>query len=99
MAELRYSFLVSSDKIMFLRLDVEEKKVGEKNVLVEPWLNYSEPMKITDVFNMEERTVSVRMALLHVYWLVIQNGKHKWAAPDEQGNCLNYATFTAEGED
>lgn len=55
MANLRYSFLVSSDEIMFLRIDIEEKKFRGKTVLVEPWLNYSKPLKITDVFNPNEK--------------------------------------------
>ena len=99
MANLRYAFLVSSDEIVFLRVTTEERKVGEKTVLIEPWLHYSEPMKINDTFDAEKRTVPVRMALLHLFWLVIQNGREKWSLPDELGNCLNYAIFTREGED
>lgn len=99
MANLRYSFLVSSDEILFLRITTEEKKVGEKTVLIEPWLHYSEPMKINDTFDVEKRTVPVRMALLHLFGLVIQNGKENWSLPDELGNCLNYAIFTKEKED
>ncbi|KAJ4365486.1 hypothetical protein N0V95_000421 [Ascochyta clinopodiicola] len=99
MANLRYSFLVSSDEIIFLRIDIEEKKVGGKTALFEPWLNYSEPIKITDAFDAGEGTITVRMALLHILWLVAQNGREAWSTPDEMGNCLNYAIFTEEGED
>lgn len=99
MANLRYSFLVSSDEIMFLRIDIEEKKFRGKTVLVEPWLNYSKPLKITDVFNPNEKKITARMALLHMLWLVVQNGKAKWSVPEELGNCLNYAAFTKENED
>ncbi|UPX13315.1 uncharacterized protein EKO05_0003831 [Ascochyta rabiei] len=99
MANLRYSFLVSSDEIIFLRIDIKEKKVGGKTVLFEPWLNYSEPMRITDAFDAGNGTITVRMALLHILWLVAQNEREDWSTPDETGNCLNYAVFTEEGED
>ncbi|KAJ4988155.1 hypothetical protein SVAN01_06407 [Stagonosporopsis vannaccii] len=101
----RYSFLVSSDEIMFLRMHInevkfEDKKSGldPKTVLYEPWLYYSKPMKITDTFNAKEGTITVRMGLFHLFFLAIHNDK-MWRLPDEMGNCLNYATFTGDEED
>jgi hypothetical protein len=99
MSNIRYSFLVSSDEIMFLKVDIRDKKAGEEHVLAEPWLNYSEPIKITEVFDAERKTITVRMALLYLLWLVVQNGKDKWCLPDELGNSLNYAVFTKANED
>lgn len=99
MANIRYSFLVSSDEIMFLRMEIEERKVKGKTVLFEPWLHYSEPMKIMDVFDEEKRTITARMGIFHLFWLVSQNDRDTWALPDETGNCLNYAVFTRTNKD
>jgi hypothetical protein len=93
----RYSFLVSSDEIMYLRMDVEEIKERGKTVFQQPRLHYSEPMKLTDAFDAENKTITVRMGLFHLFWLVIQNDD-SWKLPEELGNCLNYAAFT-EGEE
>ncbi|XPS80067.1 hypothetical protein M3J09_012029 [Ascochyta lentis] len=98
MANLRYSFLVSSDEIMFMRIDIKKKMFKDKTVLFEPWLDYSKPMKITDAFNVKKGTITARMALLHILWLVAQKGRENWFLPDEMGNCLNYAVFTKANE-
>jgi hypothetical protein len=98
MCNIRYSFLVSSDEIMFLKLDIKEKKIGDKVVLTEPWLNYSVPTKIADSFDTEKRTVTIRMGLLHLLWMTVQNEQDVWCLPDELGYSLNYATFTPQNE-
>ncbi|KAF1924782.1 uncharacterized protein M421DRAFT_270754 [Didymella exigua CBS 183.55] len=94
----RYAFLVSSDEIMYLRMDVEEIKEKDKIVFRQPRLHYSEPMKITDAFDAEKETISVRMGLLYLFWSIIQDGEN-WKLPEEMGNCLNYAAFTQGEED
>lgn len=83
---------------MFLRMEVEEVKVKDETVLFEPQLHYSEPMKITDAFDAEKRTITARMGIFHLFWLVMQDDQ-KWRLPEEMGNCLNYATFTQEKEE
>lgn len=94
----RYSFLVSSDEVMYLRMDVKEVQYRDKTVFHEPRLHYSKPLKIADIFDAKEGRITVRMGLFHLFWLAIQNDR-LWQLPDEMGNCLNYATFTGEEED
>lgn len=101
----RYAFVVSSDEIVFLRMDISEieyedkrRKRGLKTILHEPWLYCSRPMSITDSFDAKKRTITVRMGLFHLFWLAIQNDQ-MWRLPDEMGNCLNYATFTDDQEE
>ncbi|KAH6642993.1 hypothetical protein C7974DRAFT_303875, partial [Boeremia exigua] len=105
MNDHRYSFLVSTDEIMFLRMDIKAVKVNDRNnnlqpktVLYEPWLHYSVPMKIADAFDYGKNTITTRMGIFHLLWLVIQDDR-KWRLPAETGNCLNYATFTGDEED
>lgn len=100
-----YSFLVSSDEIMFLRMHIKEVSFEDRRrglkpetILYEPWLHCSEPMKITDTFDAKEGTITVRMGLFHLFFLAIQND-NMWRLPDEMGNCLNYATFTGDEEE
>lgn len=98
----RYSFLLSSDEIMFLRMDINERK-HEANqtsttLFHEPWLQYSTPMKITEVFDAEARSITTRMGLFYLLWLVMQNDG-SWRLPDEMGNCLNYAAWTQHEKD
>jgi hypothetical protein len=92
----RYSFLVSSDEIMYLRMDVEQVKEKGRTVFYEPRLHYSQPAKITDAFDPETGTITVRMGLLYLFCLVIQNRKGS-VLPEEMGRCLNYAAWT-QGE-
>lgn len=94
----RYAFLVSSDEIMFLRMDINEVQYNDKTIFHEPHLHYTEPMKITDTFDAKEGTITARMGLFHLFWLAIQDDQ-LWLLPDEMGNCLNYATFTGQDED
>lgn len=98
MSSHRFAFLVSSDEIMFLRMDVEEIKEKGRTVFFQPRLRYSEPMSITDAFDAEKKTITVRMALTYLFWLVIHDGEN-WRLPEEMGNCLNYAAFTDGQED
>ncbi len=103
MSNHRYSFLVSSDEIMFLRMEVREVKNTENilnatTVLCEPWLQCSKPMKIADSFSLESRTISTRMGLFHLCWLALQTDR-MWRLPDEMGNCIEYAMFTGDEED
>ncbi|KAJ8106143.1 hypothetical protein OPT61_g9736 [Boeremia exigua] len=100
----RYSFLASSDEIMFLRMDVKTIKVKDrerslvpKAVLCEPWLHYSEPMKISDAFDAKEKKITTRMGIFHLFWLALQSD-YTWRLPDEIGNCLEYAMFTGDQE-
>lgn len=99
MGNITYSFLVSSDEIMFLKLEIQEKRVLDERVLMEPWLHYSEPIKFSDDYNEEPCSVTVRMALLYLFWLIVQNDREEWCLPDEMGKSLNYFVFTKENED
>lgn len=94
----RYSFLISSDEIMYLHMDVEEIKEKGKTIFWQPRLHYSEPMNITDTFDAEKETITVHMGLSYLFWLVIQDDEN-WKLPEEMGNCLNYAAFTENEED
>ena len=95
----RYAFIFSSDEIMFLRYDIEEKTCQGKTVIKEPWLNYTKPMKITAALDPEEKTVTVRMGLMYLFWLAVQNERKTWCLPDDIGNAANYAVYGKLGED
>ncbi|KAJ4375463.1 hypothetical protein N0V86_006994 [Didymella sp. IMI 355093] len=94
----RYSFLVSSDEIMYLRLDVEQVKEKGRTVFYEPRLHYSQPAKITGAFDPEAGTITVRMGLLYLFYLVIRDREGS-VLPEEMGYCLNYAAWTQEERD
>lgn len=94
----RYSFLVSSDEIMFLRMDVKHVVEKGKVVMCEPRLHYSHPMQLTDPFDAEQGTITVRLGLLYLFWLILRDDKG-CQLPEELGNCLNYAVFMDDGED
>ncbi|KAF3032051.1 hypothetical protein E8E12_001089 [Didymella heteroderae] len=94
----RYSFLVSSDEIMYLRMDINQVVEKGKILFCEHRLHYSHPMKITDAVDTEKGTITVRMGLLYLFWLIIRDDKG-CKLPEEMGNCLNYAVFMDDGED
>jgi hypothetical protein len=95
----RYAFLVSSDEITFLHMEVRPISHQNKTLFYEPWLHYSPPMKITDTFDLEKEEVTVRMALLYLFCEVMGRQHGEWALDDEMGNCLGYADFGRVGED
>ena len=95
----RYAFLVSSDEITFLHMEVRKITHRERTLFYEPWLHYSPPMKIADKFDVEKESVTVRMALLYLFCEVMQWQGGEWALDDEMGNCLAYADFGRAGED
>src|SRR5690349_18391739 len=66
----RYAFLVSSDEMTFLHMEVRKITFRERTLFYEPWLHYSPPMKIADEFDMERGSVTVRMALLYLFFEV-----------------------------
>ena len=94
----RYAFLVSSDEIMYLRMDVKHVTEKGKALFCEPRLRYSHPMKLTAPFDAAKGTMTVRLGLLYLFWSTIwvENG---WQLPEEMGKCLNYAVFMGDGED
>lgn len=67
----RYAFLVSSNEIMYLRMDVKHVTEKGKALFCEPRLHYSHPMKLTDSLDAAKGTVTVRLGLLYLFWLVI----------------------------
>ena len=95
----RYAFLASSDEILFLHM--EARKITHKGRILfyEPWLHYSPPMKIADSFDPGKGEVTVRMALLYIFCVVMEKEEEEWALDDQMGNCLGYADFGREGED
>lgn len=84
----RYSFIVSSDEIMYLRMDVGCIVEDGRFLFCEPRLHYSLPINITDSFDAKERTITVRMGSLVLFWLVIldDNG---CKLPEDTGKCIN----------
>ncbi|KAF1851549.1 uncharacterized protein K460DRAFT_36977 [Cucurbitaria berberidis CBS 394.84] len=77
MDNIRYAFLTCSDEVIFIKFDIVERvkyvnrargneaaDVDQVDVLTEPWLYYSDPIKFTDVLNEAEGKVPVRLALL-----------------------------------
>ncbi|KAL1795260.1 hypothetical protein ACET3X_007076 [Alternaria dauci] len=105
-----YGFLVSSDEIMFLRLEidtcVEEVDINIRkpdlppqfamvDVLEEPHLFYSDPIKFTDVFDSTERKITVKMGLLYMMHRVVMND---WNMQEKKGRCAGYFKRTEAGE-
>jgi len=105
-----YGFLVSSDEVMFLRLDVntciEEVDINILqpelsplfdwvDVLQEPHLFYSDPIKFTDAFDLAEGKITVKMGLLHmIHEIVVKD----WELQDNKGRCAGYFKRTEAGE-
>ncbi|CAN9350892.1 unnamed protein product [Alternaria alternata] len=105
-----YGFLVSSDEVMFLRLDVntciEEVDINILqpelsplfdwvDVLQEPHLFYSDPIKFTDAFDSVEGKITVKMGLLHmIHEIVVKD----WELQDNKGRCAGYFKRTEAGE-
>lgn len=108
MDRIRYAFLVSVDEIIFLRCDVVQKvetvnvaprgrapDLDQAEVLMEPWLYYSDPIKFTDTLDETKGTVPVRLALLY---LMHTSTGSDWKMPNELGSCLKYMAKTKAGE-
>ncbi|KAH8623262.1 hypothetical protein IG631_21741 [Alternaria alternata] len=105
-----YGFLVSSDEVMFLRLDIntciEEVDINILqpelsplfdwvDVLQEPHLFYSDPIKFTDAFDLAEGKITVKMGLLHmIHEIVVKD----WEMQDDKGRCAGYFKRTEAGE-
>jgi hypothetical protein len=105
-----YGFVVSSDEVMFLRFEVntciEHVDVnilrpelfplfGWVDVLEEPHLWYSDPIKFTDVFDPAEGRITARLGLLH---LVHEVTVKEWKMQDDKGRCAMYFRKTGAGE-
>jgi hypothetical protein len=102
MSSNKYGFVVSGDEIMFLKLDVEEKVEYNTHddrepvsLFFQPWMSYSAPIKLSDIFDADDGTVSVRMAMLY---LVNCSVSDDWQLPAEIGGALNYTVKTKAGE-
>lgn len=108
MDHVTYAFVTTSDEIMFLRIEVvtkveninvadkdERPDVEQVDVLKEPWLYYSSPIKHTDVLNEAEGTIPVRLALLY---LLHKSTTSDWQLEEDIGPCLNYAEKVKAGE-
>jgi hypothetical protein len=102
MSSNKFGFVVSADEIMFLWFDIVEKVDydlydGPDPVVLytEPHMYYSDPIKLADVFNEDEGTISVRMAILYLIHCSITG---EYELPAEMGSALNYAAKTKPGE-
>jgi hypothetical protein len=105
-----YGFIVSSDEIMFLRFDIDTC-VEEVNlyhdrpelspcmecvdIMEEPHLWYSDPIKLTDTFDSAEDGITVKLGLLHLLHEMVST---KWKMQDEKGRCAQYFRKTDAGE-
>lgn len=98
----RYAFLISSDEIMFLRMEIKEVTLEVNNtstpVYHEPWLHYSNPMKISDAFDADSKSITTRMGIFYLLWLCTQS-ENTWRLPDGMGNSLVYAQWTDNGDE
>ena len=92
-----YGFLVSSDEVMFLRMEIEtavshvniaargeEPEYEDVDLFTQPRLCYSNPIKHTDILDPEKGTVPVKLALLHVFHLVMVGLGDYWKMPMEE---------------
>lgn len=108
MAKIRYGFLVSSDEIIFLRCEPIQKMEtvnvaprGQKpelkqiHTFVEPWIDYSDPIKFTDVLDLDRGTVPVKLAMLYFLYLSTCT---EWKMPNKLGSSLKYFARTNAGE-
>ncbi|CAO2657904.1 Nn.00g071640.m01.CDS01 [Neocucurbitaria sp. VM-36] len=108
MDNIRYAFLTSSDEIIFLKFDIVERvkyvntaprnatpDIDQVDVLKEPWLSYSDPIKFTDILDEAKGTVPVRLALLYLLHTSITSD---WHLPDDMGSSRKYAAKTKAGE-
>ena len=96
MDNIRYAFLTSSDEIIFLKFEIAERvkyvnkaprtatpDIDQVDVLKEPWLSYSDPIKFTDILDEAKGTVPVRLALLYLLHTSITSD---WHLPDDMGS-------------
>jgi hypothetical protein len=108
--DTNYGFVLSSDEIMFLRFDistcVEEVDINRRNrellprfewvdVLEEPHLFYSDPIKFTDAFDSAEGKITARQGLLHLIHEVVTKG---WKMQDRKGKCTEYFQMAEAGQ-
>ncbi|KAG9188099.1 hypothetical protein G6011_02022 [Alternaria panax] len=105
-----YGFVVSSDEVIFLRFDIDTcvEKVDINilkpdlsplfewvDVLEEPHLFYSDPIKFTDAFDWAEGNITVKMGLLHLIHEVVTK---EWKMQENQGKCAGYFKMTQARE-
>jgi hypothetical protein len=102
MSSNKFGFVVSGDEIMFLKLDVVEKVEHDTpdgrdpvSLFFQPWMAYSDPIKLADIFDEDEGTISVRIAMLY---LISYSTSDDWQLPAEIGGALNYDIKTKAGE-
>ncbi|KAL6152860.1 hypothetical protein ACJBU6_08034 [Exserohilum turcicum] len=106
--DTKYGFIISSDEIIFLRFDIVKRSIkvnvarkGDPprfewvDVMAEPNLFYSPPIKHTDVLDEEKGTVSVKLALLHLIHTTVAS---EFKMPAEKGNCAKYFPLGNAGE-
>ncbi|EUC42232.1 hypothetical protein COCMIDRAFT_104056 [Bipolaris oryzae ATCC 44560] len=103
-----YGFLVSSDEIMFLRFAIVHKgkkmnvaQPGEPEhvafvyTIVEPSINYSDPIKHNEVLDEKNGTVPVRLALLYLLHTTVVK---RFQMPKQKGNAAHYFPTTEAGK-
>jgi hypothetical protein len=97
----KHAFLVSADKVMFLKFELIQKvhynvPNGEepKNLFIEPWLHYSPPVKFGDLIHEAKGTVSVKVALMYLLHCSMQED---YVLPMEMGNAAKYKAKTKAG--
>ncbi len=108
MDSIRYAFLTSSDEVMFLKFEIDERvQEGDSSpiddqpnthlsgTIKEARLYYSDPIKHTDVLDETKHTIPVRLALLYLLYISIRKD---WQLPNNIGSALNYAKITKAGQ-
>ncbi|OAL54134.1 hypothetical protein IQ07DRAFT_677520 [Pyrenochaeta sp. DS3sAY3a] len=80
-----------------VNVDPRGKKLQVKQVktFVEPWMDWSDPIKITDVLDVDRGTIPVKLAML--YFLHLSTCT-EWKMPDRLGSSLKYFAKTKAGE-
>jgi hypothetical protein len=103
-----YAFLTTTDEVVFLQLDIvgrthyvnvaptdELPRLEHVDVLTEPRLYFSDPIKHTDVFSEAEGTISVRMALMYLVQIVLTTD---WQMSGDLEPCRAYFEMGDVGE-
>jgi hypothetical protein len=103
-----YSFVMSSDEIVFLRLDIDTRThcvntappkdlpyLEDVDVAIEPRLYFSDPIKYAYMLDEAEGTISVRMAVMFLVHTVLTK---EWLLPENKGPSSNYFGTTDVGE-
>ncbi|XP_014558296.1 hypothetical protein COCVIDRAFT_94942 [Bipolaris victoriae FI3] len=103
-----YGFLVSSDEIIFLRFAIvykgkkmnvaepgEPERLAFVYTMVEPSINYSDPVKHSEMLDDTNSTVTVRMALLYLLHTTVMK---RFQMPEQKGNAAQYFPTTEAGK-